>query len=122
MLGAVIRKLQPKRVLEVGCGNGINLLLLAGAFPGIDFAGLDLTRPRYPGGTRNANPIRFFQRHWVPTRHWNRLIPPRSAASTSGRVMPRSMPFQDGAFDLVFVLPFSRWSAFATRLLQRSLG
>src|SRR5438132_3877341 len=26
MLGGVIRTLKPKRVLEVGCGNGINLL------------------------------------------------------------------------------------------------
>jgi SAM-dependent methyltransferase len=38
-----IELLQPRRVLEVGCGNGINLLLLAGRFPNIAFTGIDLT-------------------------------------------------------------------------------
>ena len=36
--------LKPRRVLEVGCGNGINLLLLAGRFPETEFVGVDLTR------------------------------------------------------------------------------
>lgn len=36
--------LKPRRVLEVGCGNGINLLLLAGRFPETAFTGIDLTR------------------------------------------------------------------------------
>ena len=38
-----IELLKPKRVLEVGCGNGINLLLLAGRFPKVAFTGIDLT-------------------------------------------------------------------------------
>lgn len=40
----LLEKLAPRRVLEVGCGNGVNAMLLAGRFPGIDFAGVDLTR------------------------------------------------------------------------------
>jgi SAM-dependent methyltransferase len=40
----VLELLKPKRVLEVGCGNGINLLLLAGRFPETAFTGIDLTR------------------------------------------------------------------------------
>jgi SAM-dependent methyltransferase len=43
MLVRAIEMLQPRRVLEVGCGNGINLLLLAGRFPDIQFTGVDLT-------------------------------------------------------------------------------
>ncbi|WP_420347753.1 class I SAM-dependent methyltransferase [Pelagibius sp.] len=43
LLAAVIERLQPKTVLEVGCGNGINLLLLANRFPHISFAGVELT-------------------------------------------------------------------------------
>lgn len=43
LIAALIEKLQPRSVLEVGCGNGINLLLLANRFPEIRFAGVDLT-------------------------------------------------------------------------------
>lgn len=43
MFGAVISALKPKRVLEVGCGEGINMFLLAGAFPEVSFTGLELT-------------------------------------------------------------------------------
>ncbi len=42
-LEAAIRKLAPSSVLEVGCGNGINLHLLAAAFPAIRFTGLEPT-------------------------------------------------------------------------------
>ena len=44
LLVRTLERLQPKRVLEVGCGNGINLLLLAGRFPETQFTGIDLTR------------------------------------------------------------------------------
>jgi ubiquinone/menaquinone biosynthesis C-methylase UbiE len=43
MFGAVIAALKPRNVLEVGCGDGINLFLLAGAFPEVSFTGLELT-------------------------------------------------------------------------------
>ncbi len=39
-----LEMVRPKRVLEVGCGNGINLLLLAGRFPEVEFAGVELTQ------------------------------------------------------------------------------
>lgn len=39
----LIESLRPRRVLEVGRGNGINLLLLAGRFPDIAFTGVELT-------------------------------------------------------------------------------
>lgn len=40
----LIERLQPRSVLEVGCGTGINLVLLANRFPDIRFHGLELTR------------------------------------------------------------------------------
>lgn len=43
LFAAVIAELKPGRVLEVGSGNGINLLSLAGAFPEIELTGLELT-------------------------------------------------------------------------------
>jgi SAM-dependent methyltransferase len=43
LIAAVIEKLQPRSVLEVGCGNGINLLLLANRFPEVRLTGVDLT-------------------------------------------------------------------------------
>jgi len=44
MLVRMIEHVKPRSVLEVGCGNGINLLLLAGIFPDVEFAGIELTR------------------------------------------------------------------------------
>src|SRR5204862_3923086 len=53
LLAAVIERLEPKKVLEVGCGNGINLFSLAGDFPDVDFTGIDLT----PAGIEAAKAV-----------------------------------------------------------------
>ena len=45
--------LKPSNVLDVGCGDGLNLFALACALPGIEFAGLALT----PAGVAMA--LRF---------------------------------------------------------------
>lgn len=42
-LMAAIDRLRPQNVLEIGCGNGVNLLPLACRFPDTRFAGLELT-------------------------------------------------------------------------------
>lgn len=46
-LEAVIAALRPKKVLEVGFGNGINLLTLACRFPEIEFYGVEPTNSGY---------------------------------------------------------------------------
>lgn len=50
----VLEALRPTSVLEVGCGNGLNLFVLAGRFPEIRFTGLELTE----GGTRAVEAVR----------------------------------------------------------------
>lgn len=43
-LDEVIQSLAPKSVLEIGCGNGINLLTLSAKYPDVGFSGLELTQ------------------------------------------------------------------------------
>lgn len=52
MLIGAIEHLCPKRVVEVGCGNGINLLMLACRFPDIEFTGIELTKQGHQAATR----------------------------------------------------------------------
>ena len=40
----LIEELKPKSVLDIGCGNGERVLLLACRFPDVQFTGLDLTQ------------------------------------------------------------------------------
>ena len=42
LLGEAIRMVQAKKVLQVGCGSGGELWVLAQRFPGVEFVGLDL--------------------------------------------------------------------------------
>lgn len=103
ILGAVMRTLRPSRVLEVGCGNGINLLLLAGQFPEIAFSGLELTE----AGNRVARELQQ-----------SGALPPAMVAypvtqGTDPQAFRRidfvrgdatAMPFADSEFDLVFTV------------------
>lgn len=99
---AVVEHVRPRRVLEIGCGNGINLMLLAGRFPGIDFHGLELTA----AGIAAAR--RFQAAHdRLPTAIATYAPRPledeagfRRVAFTRGNAA--ALPFPDGAFDLVY--------------------
>jgi ubiquinone/menaquinone biosynthesis C-methylase UbiE len=89
--------------LEVGCGNGINLILLAGRFPEIRFAGVELTEAGHraaralqeqgelPAGMADYAPLPLAD----PTAF--RTIDFRQGNATR-------LPFEDGAFDLVITV------------------
>ena len=51
-----IEKLGPKSTLEVGCGNGINLVLLSCRFPEIKFHGVELTQEGVQAATGFSRP------------------------------------------------------------------
>jgi len=103
MLAAVIDRLAPKKVLEVGCGNGINLLSLAGRFPDVELTGIDLT----PAGIEAAKAIQT--QAGLPPQ-LAEYIPLESAdpgAYKRIRFIQGSaaeLPFADGEFDLVFTV------------------
>ena len=43
LFARLVRELKPRTALEVGCGNGINLLIMATLFPEIQWTGVELT-------------------------------------------------------------------------------
>jgi SAM-dependent methyltransferase len=98
-----IEQLRPRRVLEVGCGNGINLILLAGRFPEIAFTGVELTE----AGHRAARELQK-QRELPPAL---RDYAPLPLADTIAfrrieflRGNATGLPFEDSAFDLVITV------------------
>ncbi|WP_297538309.1 class I SAM-dependent methyltransferase [Roseovarius sp.] len=103
ILNAAIKSIKPRRVLEVGCGNGINLILLANQFPDISFTGLELT----DAGNRVARdlqnvatfPSALAAYPFIPATDpeaFRRINFVRGDAT--------AMPFDDGEFDLVFTV------------------
>jgi len=97
----IIARLKPARVLEVGSGNGLNLFILAGCFPDVDFTGLELTE----GGTRaalatrrmpalGASVVAFSPQPIVDPVPFRRIHIVRGSAA--------QLPFPDRSFDLVF--------------------
>ena len=103
LLCAVVDRLKPKRVLEVGCGNGINLLSLAGHFPDVQFTGIDLT----PAGIEAARRIQAEDAlppqlaDYIPLE----LLDPKAfkrIAFVQGSAA--ELPFADGEFDLVYTV------------------
>jgi ubiquinone/menaquinone biosynthesis C-methylase UbiE len=104
LLVRVLELLKPRRVLEIGCGNGINLLLLSGRFPETRFTGIDLTREG-PAAARRM-------------QQQNELLPPHLQAfaplsledpSAFKRVTFQSgdasaLPFDAKSFDLVITV------------------
>lgn len=101
LLCRVIERWKPKSVLEVGYGNGINLILLAGQFPGISFAGVELTSggcekaksfqalPRLPESTKAFAPLQTRD-----PEAFKRIDFVQGDAS--------SLPFASSSFDLVY--------------------
>lgn len=100
-LESIIQDLQPARVLEVGCGSGMNLLLLAERFPEIEFSGLDLSssgvqcaRELDAQDSLPEELVRF-----APFLIDNRRKPGRIKFIQGNAI---HLPFPQGYFDLVY--------------------
>jgi len=99
---AVIEQLRPRRVLEIGCGNGINLLLLAGRFPEITFCGLELTAAGV-GAARRFQTVHDRLPSALEAYAPRKLADPtafRNVAFVRGNAA--ALPFADATFDLVY--------------------
>ncbi len=100
LIASVIEKLQPKSVLEVGCGNGINLLMLANRFPEVAFTGVELTDsgPRLFGELKAAGALPANLVNYAP-------LPPRDLKGflqvDLRQGSAEHIDFPDGSFDLV---------------------
>lgn len=103
LLIRIIEMLKPRNVLEVGCGNGINLLLLAGRFPEIRFSGLELTREG------NQAALEFQKLRHLP-RSLQEYAPLAIHDTTAFRGIrfrqgnAADMQFRSGEFDLVYTV------------------
>lgn len=98
----LMEKLQPKTVLEVGSGNGLNLLALAGRFEGLQLTGVELT----PTGVAVSN--RVLNTQGVPEDIKTFAPQPLlhcDDVTSRVRFMQGSaaqLPFEDNTFDVVF--------------------
>lgn len=103
LLCRVIERLRPRQVLEVGCGNGINLILLAGRFPAIRFAGVELTDAGHQAARslQETGELPAGLAEYAP-------LPLGDPAAFRGIDFRRGnatrLPFADGAFDLVITV------------------
>lgn len=100
LLSAVLDQLKPRRVLEVGSGHGINLLSLAGAFPEIEFTGLELT----PEGVEQARRAQSDSAIANIIHDFSPLDNVEPSAIERIRFVQgdaSAMPFEAGSFDLV---------------------
>lgn len=97
----VIARLRPANVLEVGCGDGLNLFVLAARFPDVRFTGVELTL----GGVAASNELRaeaelpkavwtFAPEPLVDPKPFDRIRVVRGNAAV--------LPFANRSFDLVF--------------------
>ena len=104
LLIRAIERVQPQHVLEVGCGNGINLMLLSCRFPDIAFTGLELTEAGHEAA------LRFQARHAALPEAIQAYAPlplPDPAAFRRIRFVrgnAADLPFDDRSFDLTYTV------------------
>ncbi len=103
LLAAVIDRLAPKTVLEVGCGNGINLFSLAGHFPEVTFTGIDQSA----AGIEAAKAVQAGAKLPPALAEYIPLAMADAEAFRRIRFLQGSaaeLPFADGEFDLVYTV------------------
>jgi ubiquinone/menaquinone biosynthesis C-methylase UbiE len=103
LLMRAIEYLKPRRVLEVGCGNGINLLMLAGRFPDIEFTGVELTREG------NEAALGFQKQKVFPAEMQSSSALPVVDETAFRKIKflrgsADDLPFEAGSFDLVYTV------------------
>lgn len=104
LLIRAIEKVRPRTVVEIGCGNGINLMMLACRFPQIAFTGIELTAQGH------AAALAFQQAHAELPANLRAFAPeplPDLAGFRRIRFLQGSateLPFDDGAFDLAITV------------------
>jgi len=103
IFAGVLKQLKPRSVLEVGSGNGMNLLTLAGAFPEMEFVGLELTQEgvnEAQRAQRDAKTVEII-REYSPVE-----VTDDSAIRRISFVQgdASALPFKDGSFDLVLTV------------------
>lgn len=98
-----IETLSPKRVLEVGCGAGLNLFVLAAQFPNVKFHGVELTKE----GVLSALDVKRKKRLPEAIADFSPIIPRDYSAHRRVVIKQASaedLPIGDNAFDLVFTV------------------
>ena len=100
LLSNIIERVEPANVLEVGCGNGINLVLLASHHADVQFSGVELTS----SGCRVAKALQ--NQGQLPSHLLSYAPLPVADAEAFTRIdfvqgNAAELPFPDGAFDLV---------------------
>jgi len=103
VLVKTLEAIAPSTVLEVGCGNGFNLLLLSSHFPAVHFGGLELTA----AGIRAARELLWGQElASAAEEFFVGSIRDRFAARRVrlARGTGAQLPYRNGAFDVVYTV------------------
>ena len=99
-ISKIIETIRPKRVLDVGCGNGERLFLLSNIFPEVNFSGIELTSggfnyaTKFQGGKFPQHLINYSPRPLADTESFKRINFVQGSA--------HEMPFEKNSFDLVY--------------------
>lgn len=80
---AQLPRLRAKRILDIGCGGGAGLRMLAMTYPGAKVDGVDIS----------ADAVQYCREHDKALIEWGRLAVTQSGVS--------ALPFPDGTFDLI---------------------
>jgi ubiquinone/menaquinone biosynthesis C-methylase UbiE len=103
LLFPTVERLRPRTVLEVGAGNGLNMLTLAARFPEVHFTGLELTA----SGMQAAARTRAMPE--LPRSLAEFSVDPTLSSTAHQKIdliqgTAENLPFPEDSFDLVFTV------------------